>query len=53
MPFGPTRRQLVLASGASLAAPFVQAEAGWPNRPVDSSSCRSRAAAAPTRSRGR
>jgi len=34
MPFGPTRRQLVLASGASLAAPFVQAEAGWPNRPV-------------------
>jgi len=29
-----SRRQLLLATAGTLAAPFVRAEAGWPNRPV-------------------
>jgi tripartite-type tricarboxylate transporter receptor subunit TctC len=29
-----SRRRLVLAAGATLASPFVQAQAGWPTKPV-------------------
>jgi tripartite-type tricarboxylate transporter receptor subunit TctC len=32
---GLTRRQLLLATGGTLAAPFVHAQAGWPTKPVN------------------
>jgi tripartite-type tricarboxylate transporter receptor subunit TctC len=34
-PLGFTRRQLLLATGGTLAAPFVHAQSGWPAKPVN------------------